>query len=775
KANPAREAKCTVDRLQQDGDWTFRVTLQHVEVPVVGGQSFTNRPKVNDKPFLRRNYPKSGRVKLIEQRDGSFLASFREVHAAGVGWLRRELGADWDSPCKLKRKLFFVGGGTASTVGAPPLATPHVRFERGYGSTLLVPYSQVLLPEGPFSDTQVLMFHGDWVSHLTFEPGPDPKAPDEGCRMRVHDHNVTHSDGRVLYNQARAAVVHVLRLSTSPKVTVRHVEGLAQTPQLLGGAAGLETECLRPFEVSAFLDKPSHKRLSARLKTTGSVGPCVFGRLNKSKFEETQGRELEFKHVRMDWEPSGPDADDALHDQERIFIEVSKIFRGRNEVSVSLTELHDLDPLDVGGAMSGRTPEGAVRAHTALTMPRRAFSAREDVLKRILNEHGADALAGQRLLVRLDLIRGRTHASLAAGGVMRSLQTLATAIELEDGPFMAIVHTAGTDSSFVLELRPGAFVALAASQLTERPPPLDKGAVVQVLKVTGGERPTFRLRVASFSDSSYVPAAGRPAVVFPMNMLFWKANEWNKRPSFTVGGLPGLPQLTPSYVRPDGTLAPLADDLVIGLMGVPHPKTGWVLPDSSNALRAISSHDGYVAGALSIEHEPKAPPRVAISPLGEEETRSIEWHLQTFADESAGEVAKRVKGHRWTYHDEETVHWDGDRVRPTNLSAPSGEEGPLFFATVDSRDGQLIQLRYPQDQLRRFGFPVWELIQALSENVAARPRHATGTNNKGGSHKPGGDGRGSARRENRRRSHSEGKKRSQGRRPKRKPGQGEDR
>lgn len=680
--------------------WTLRARLGPGEGPYV----------------LDTNYSESVMVWLYRGADG-VRASFRKVPPLTAEEYFEQLSVDVGKPKDIrKEKLYYVGGIKADASKGEEYEGLRHLFEMGYGKTLLVPEEQLQYNGGPFKQVDLVLAFGDAVAWITFEK--KEVAETELIIININEADLQYSHGHSLYEQGiNYSMIHPLHLAyDNGKVEIKYVEGLDK------GQVEQEQPAFYR-KVEARLDETSAGRLANRLREGESrMGreTVVLGRLDARRFRMTFGREVYFEHVRMSFEASTHGA--PLKHGDRLFLKARNIRRAENEYFLLLSPPDYLSPEDIGGDLR----------NTKLELERRAFSVRENLLKRIMThivKHGGDGgLYGRLLLVRLniDKQKDRIIPSLRPRAPFRKVSALAGAIKNEELLYGAVSNI-GLNNDVQIELKPGIYIRLADRQIAYRPPDLENGAIVRIENEhedqTGPDY-SFRITYAAFSDAHYVPARTRLAVALPKNNLLnrWErergdassADFWQNRKGFTIGGLANISAAPATFDRVRNRWYPPQGQNFTELMKTEHPKIVR-LGEAAHDQFCIDTMNGepLLVGSLHVAEDNFNAKFVPLHAQPDDpRCRPLPWRSLTFADESVRRIIERAELEKWRYHDTETGTWqdDGD-ITLQRLKEHNAWTGPLFF----ERYGNFMRLRYGDGNFLTFGFPTEELISSLRE------------------------------------------------------------
>ncbi len=718
------EAPIDLDALYDQG----LVSLRDLRVPDLNNSArWVDRaivPPEEREYILGNEYSHDAWVRLYECGDNKVMASLRQTRPLSSEQFREHLSAEYDELVPLDAPLFYVGPSTIQAENVREGEVPEVqqRFEWGYGKTLLVPQNQLLYNGQPFDNSQLLLFHGDAITHVTFlaaQAAPtstgtndemEESLPEAKCILSLRDIHLRMSEARSLYLQRiQYKLIHILHLSVAwgtsePQMSIEYVEGYDDN----------RIDQIRAFRrFRAELSDESRVRLLSRLQANARDDEphceyIVMGRLDEEEFRYSLGKRVIFDHVRLSFMPSATeDMGMPVHPNERVFLQAGGIEELANDVALQLKPLSVMDDLDVGSDFR------------SLRLLRRRFSVREDVLRSIYRERGKDGLKGA---VALILVRqdddGKVYTSLMEGMPLRRTRTLASAISSQQGILLAnVIQT--TASELRLELKPGVFVQLSRAHVPDYPLDLEKGAGVRIENLPDGG---FHVSRATFGNERYVPDT-RLVVALPKNSL----NDLKKRDPeedafwhsrlFTVGDLPNIEAVPGYFDRYRNVWQwPRARDFIT-IMETPHPKIARIGRDLQGEFRIAPGPTSPPIGKLNTVE------RIRVEIVTNHDVQPAHWSDLSFGDEPAVQIMKRAGAEKWAFHDRFTSTWSPEgRVIKPPLDLHSAFTGPLFFE-VDAESSDW-RLRYSESQLLRFGLPVERLVDSLSlsDGVGKRRR-----------------------------------------------------
>ncbi len=690
-------------------------------------------------PFvLEASYVPEGTARLFEDPTGRIMASFRQVHALSPEEYQRSLTANFRDLVPLEPRLYYVGREQVVKIdpisGAKQEETYH-RFEWGYGKMLLASENQLRMDDKPFKDAQLLLFHGDAITKITFLPielvisgqaadtTDEWAEPDSGdsnlshCIISIRSYDLSFSQATSLYLQRhRYKIVHLLHLLISkPEIKIEYVEGFDENRSEADGTRRFDR--IRSATVAA----ESHAHLLQHLASadpedeSGPIRCTILGRLDEEVFRTSLGQTITFDHVRLSFDRDGDG--EPLHDGELVFMKAGKIVPLTNDMALQLAAPDALPLEDIGLDMK-----------KGLLLLRRNFSMREDLLRRLYDDSGEDGWAGRILLVRL----GKEADQAPRSSLLRNdrpmiptrkTRALSGAIGASEELFLAAVVNSENDAC-LLELQPGVFVRLDYDDIESIPADLPPGTI---LRIENGPNGVFRIARAAFSDARYVPDGVRPVVTLPKDHLlkddlfsnydvgsdvYWLQN----RRSFTIGGLSNIVAWPGTYDEEQQTWQPPRAFNFRALMQTPHPKLAYLGQDRQQQFRiGVAGHAAWwTAGWLDIREKEQLVRLVPLRKTADDpQSHPLEWRRLTFALESVTRVISRARQEKWRYHDSKSGTWPAQkgkiiREQLWDHSGPAG--GPLFFEATDS----CLQLRYTPELFLRFGFPIDALVDSLS-------------------------------------------------------------
>jgi hypothetical protein len=625
-----------------------------------------------------------GRVLLARVAGGTLFASFQRVPPLALVEWHASLGAPaLDETFLLRLPLIYVGPETRDPATDDPHDEPRHRFEWLPGCMLLLRADELRIDGQRWREW---LFHGDGVKEVTF------RRIDEHLVLDVREAHIELAAATRLYAQAKDhAIVHVLRVQArNGSFTIRAVEGFDEADA---------TRTLRGFAVPhATIAEDGRELILAALGDSESARVPV--RLDLPRFEASRGRELVFHALRLVL--GGPHG---IREGERVFLEIDRVStRGPNEVVATLR--HAADWGDAVGV-----PE--------ITVPRRAFSVREEVLRLVSRRGVGDQLRGQVVLAALHRRRSgvdgiearlwdedrfdskgigslpcRRVGALRAWLVQRKEQVLVTVLGLDH-------DTLG------LELRPGVFAAVRKADLAAAlPREVRRGTVLRASLRPDG---SIELGRGVPGDAQMVPSGGRSVSVLPLDSVKQRLPAGHTDDQFTVEGLPDL-RATVGVFGPAGQWRSSPDE-AFELLVQPPPRRAWLFQDEQ----------GW---CLDPRGPTDADPMVRLEPTddevrlceidGQRRAQAIPWRLVTFADRPRAEILARSQ-RAWWPHDAATLYCtrDGAFTR-VPLPRRSGETGPLFAQHARPR------LRYDDAARPRFAFPPRELTEALPSATEGR-------------------------------------------------------
>jgi hypothetical protein len=568
------------------------------------------------------------------------------------------------NPAKLR--MHFVGRRKA------PDDSWDYLFEWGFGVWTALPAGQVLY-NGESADLARHMVFGDRIAAARVQTG-DHERPVLNILA------VAASRAHQIFRASRDhQVVSLLNIAIGQdkEPVIESIEGFDPTNALAPNTT--------MFAPHARLDERSKLLVQQRAKP--GVPQRIFARLNLQAFEATNGENFIFSHVRMD----GDGSSSGLKAGERFFVRAGAVNPIPNDIAIFVTH-PNLHPDDVGAAYSTDDPKAQVL--------RRAFSIRQQTLFDIYDSGLAGELIGSTFMVR----RVGVGHSLIDGSLPRNPAVIDRM--LMGGVDVLAAYQApdeGEDQATLqFELQPGVIVRLDSNEIEFSDNAREQGDLFRISKGEGGR---LLARLAAPSDGRFV-VEGRPAVVLPRQSLSIK-NGRQGTGYFSVGDLPGLDA---RLKRDTGSLS--------AVMSKPHPKLaelsrgvagGAIVEFSPGLAGAIS------AGALSIDHPRRRPPSVKIVRQdGEAGDLPTDWHLLSFRDGGASDIARAAENAWWRFHDTLTFRLIADEEgvltsRKSRVPQVRATTGPLFFDVLPNGRASL-----RHGLLRKFAVGLSGLIGPLA-------------------------------------------------------------
>ena len=671
-------------------------------IPVPDGSGWTQRIPIapNEGAFVRAaDYPKSGTAVLFRSFDQKLLASMRRVTPFNIEQFREEHEAVYNEVVWLVHRLYYVGREIEDEVYFH-------RFEWGHGLTLRVEERYIQFNDRPFSAAEPVIYHGDAVESVRFlrSEATDSEDGSESSILAIDGVSIRAAQSTTIFKQRTDFnMVHLLQLSMQgDELIVARVAGFDQ---------GRESEKRWFDRVNASMDEDSEDYLKKRFKSTEEDVDekfelknrrlFVLGRLDENTYLESLGKSAEFEHVRFSFASS--DEGEALRSGEIVFLQMGLIKPKKNDIHLQLKIPDRLSQDDKGDDLN------------YLIVTRRSFSPRANLLQRILESDGNDALEGKYILIRLEYEADGQHRVQLLHHRLprRTTDALGSAINAQESPLFCCVLGAD-DAELDIELRPGILTRLPFSEIESAPRGLGKGAIIRIDANADGPK-RFRVTRAGFSETRYLDKRPRDVTVLPMNPLLRddaptnpqvaSSKYWSSQPKFTIAGLPELTAKINTYDAHRQHLSGVNVKQVISLMEREHPKVATAVLDDRGQTWVLTLPRPN-AGKIEYDQDTL---KVYKLPLVNGPKSDLRWSDLTFADESASFVARRLR-RRWKYHDSMTGYWVGDQVAKTKVLTSTGLTGPLFFAGSENRP----ILRYNEECIRRFSFPVEELVRYLN-------------------------------------------------------------
>lgn len=662
-----RDGHAILAPVQLDG-WQHRVSLPPVpladgEAPYVSGVRYPEetarvvlRPKPADAPG-----------------DLPYVASHRLVQPHRLDGFRSDQGIVEGR--ETDTSLYFVGVEKLND------SRPNwLRFEWGFGSTLVVHRNDLKLDGRPLRDAQELpLFHGDRATRIVLT-----RKEGGGMWLDLKGDAISWSDERGLWAQAKERIV--------PRLTVR-LDRAAGTATVLGAESrrrsinpsGRGAEDPGEIVSPRVVLHPNSRAALLRQYPSGPDVVRVLGFLDTRRWEETQGREVVFRHLEPTIRPDDPLA---LQPGQHVFMWAGLIESDDNDIRLGLS-------LDVG-------PVGAPQRLNA-RVTRRTFAQREDLLRRILQEGGTTALEGTPYLVELRRQRQDQFEGRISNSPPRGAGALLGYLTPRNPSCFAVVTR--VVPTLKVELRAGVQVALDAADPVGDSE-LRVGAVVRITRADD----RLSIRTALPSDQVYA-TPGREVVILPKNPLLTGRQPTKlDMPLFTVSGLPNV-ELEVAEGRSGGGALPLVREL----MSRAHPKTARLRLRKGRLTAEPVPSGSSSAAWLAVDRDTLEASLTPVLPAERPAGFGVtEPARLSFADHSTRRLAERHLAARHRPHDRRTGHWPGGDPEAMVPLDFDGREAPAEPVMPDATGS----LRYALDHAERFGFPADYLMTRQARSGA---------------------------------------------------------
>jgi hypothetical protein len=537
-------------------------------------------------------------------------------------------------------------------------AAAHV-FEWSRGRTVHIPVGQLAVAKAPENPDIPLLFHGDLVQgaaftrrHDAIEMTLDPSDVDSLVRRVVIERQRQHVHLVEVEVDLGRAIVRVKEVRTGRRGRGQADDGLRSAEwSSLGGV--LSDDAAEQLIAKVRQDDPD---------AAGLVTRRLLARLDPEMAIRTLGRTLLYHPVDVAARDGG------LRQGDHLYLTALGFMPGTNELSVRFG-----------------LPDEAASNLLRVRVNRRDFSWRQSTLER-LRARGVDFGSGDVTMLVTLTSRDDGWRGTIRKAPPRRLTTLASYVAIQGGSCLAVVGE--NASGLRLEIAPGVFYDVpeflgAATGL---------GGIVRVSCDADGR---ITLTPAMPADGDYLPAGGRPAIVFPKTSLLRDNFRGNWVRSYTVGSLPGV-EVTPMR---GGELR---------LLARPHPKLVEIVPGTPNPSIREASKETRAARV--------GPPDVTAPATlldqrcqGADPPQSVPWSRLSFEDGPARRVARACETRTWKHHDRYTGYRRGGdgEVRRQDLEPASACDEPVFFAN----DGGWT-LRYPVAERAQFGLPAGALLES---------------------------------------------------------------
>lgn len=585
------------------------------------------------------------------------------------------------------------------------------RFEAGYGLVIDIPEAR-LRSHGSQFDLRYLLFNGDRITSLRFIEVPNVQDGGALLALDIEAVFIEPAPATILYRQAKEfKTVHLLRLDSkkgeSPTIRAilgcneRHISRGAE--QFIVSRATLDQESLARLRTKGGLTIRANPD-----ELDGGEGKFVYGRMNIDAFEKSQGLDIQFEHINLS---NGEEP--ALQEGELLLLRALFLEEKNNDVVLRLRDIAE----DSDNSLQ-------------INVPRRRFSCRESLLRRLLADREQfqtevrDEIFAVRV-ISLDARGGSGLGSLLRNIPTRRLQALRDHLAFSSEPVFAVVAPIrgpqpthrGQERCLRLEHRPGIFFTLRASEFCDgRIPTFGEGALVEVKLNEAGK---FQLEACGQGERHYLKGGPRLVVAFPKNPLLEsnapdrasdQGPEWwgSKDALFSLGDFPGTMCLA-KQISQNGQIGFPEPSTMFAFMGEEHPKIGRVLFDPLRGPNPPVLLPGVGSGSVGAVDLREGADKEPLLLSNSKSRIQLEWRLLTFSDAPISELIRRFRKRAWRYHDDTTAAWQNGLVVPQPTSQHTLETGPLFFEK-SSRD---LRLRYSGRSLRNWAIPVSDLLDSL--------------------------------------------------------------
>ncbi|WP_026923524.1 hypothetical protein [Glycomyces arizonensis] len=661
------------------------------------GDTLPLKPGTRPPVLVKNGFPESHvRVRVVPYRRG-YAASFdvNDVKPLTADEMSETLnrlgkvsknGKTWFG----NRPVFYLGRKTVK-------GREFHQFCWGLGWVADVAADRLLVAGKPVTVNSTALFHGDRVRAAVFKRTEDP----EKTSVQIWPSDITHYLASQIYEESRLGIVH---------------EALVDIDESSGRAV---VRCIRLRDLRSGRPEGLEKRLHGRARIGEKSISALFEhywhrveagdtdnrfwvnvRADREVIKDSQGEVLGFEYVPPVLS-STPDGN-GLRVGDHLYLEVTDVHRQPNDLLLEFGLPHEVRS----------DPDSAL--HVAVS--RRRYSIQHDALRRELERHGGSnshlngvsngGLNGVRMLVKLTKApRNPQTANRWEGATndppMRELSTLLSFLQHQGGAYNAFL------GQTKIELRPG---LLWSTKSIAGLKGIPHGSVVRL--APDGKRIVASQAVPA--EQEYL-SAQRPLILLPMNPL--KNVDLSDVPKvekgYTAAGFPGVRLL----VRPDA----------VDLLAVGHPKLGAVGEAGTDrvVVKPVARLDRAVAAKVGDGREGgDAVPLELRGDGAAHETAAPEvaWSQLAFREGSRADLWQACRHANWRYHDLKTF----DRTRESSereyyIARQGGHrltvmDEPVFFHEEQGR----LTLRYPQDRLARFGYPVNELLMGMRRNQERR-------------------------------------------------------
>lgn len=705
----------------EDGDYNIETnTINHNKVKNVKFPSYNNGVEnwgksitlgegqnayINDESIAPYGTEVDFTVYENNRLDGNneYLASFKK-HSYSLLDYFHEVTDVWNKEVAFSSPLYFVGIEKNNPIDNVEYEEPHLRFEWGYGKSMAVPKSQILFEGEPFDVLKISFFFGDKILKATFEKKQTEETSDESIDkivpiMNINSINIQFSGATKLYHQRkRFNFVHVLHLEVRDDSTliIKNISGFnnegEQNPE-------------RSWQIKrSRLDEAFHDNILNR----GLKKHTIYGRLNSDRFYESSGEDVYFDHVALSFlklEKGGLPLSDK--NPELLFLRAGKIGEVNNDYLLNLHTFNGIHPNDVG------------KDFKRINLNRRQFSVREDILRKgfLQQEKLKKNIFKYLLPARIGKgSKGRPYfISVTENIPPRKLSIIRSYLKRYNHVYCTYFSSqeAHDSTSYTLEIQPSVFVEIPEQECW--PDTLNvsfaKGDRLTITQEDKLGITKFIIQQAAPGDNSFISnKKNRPVVALPTNNLLknsilTKIDEGAYANNFTIGGLPNIKV----GIKGSFNNRKSSPDLLKEIMQMKHPKLAWLFMHKSGRWYISPMSNSNMAGKLIYDEEKDS---IYLESLNSGTKIKLKWEDLSFAPISKSELKAKINSSYWSYHDTNSGYWikekNSFKIKPQSIYLHNALNGPIF---LDRNN----RLKYNEGDLKNFGFPVDEIIHAVSK------------------------------------------------------------
>lgn len=673
------------------GEHSFR--LENLKVPQVIGQK-TLRDRwtdwvsfaEHDQPWvLGRYYPHNRMRALLIKKDDVWVAS---CHEAAPFYVDDELAREFNivSGDTVQKRLYYAGMNEKD----------YLRFEWGYGFTLLVSEEDILDSDG--NKIGYNLFYGDMIKYFTMQND----GGEHGWHIVVdYQAIVRQIEGRIRDDSFGGSIIQLLSIRRDLEKREVLVERVSVSEKTVLEKVGL-------FNGWGFYEVPSAELEKESIDTLleeedyEKDTKIIFAQL-KPGLDIRHATRLTFTYIPL----NGKRGDTWLLEGKTVCMVAGDIVptgtgdwqnkKLSNDYRISLYLPREL-------------PHEKNEPQMYVNVLRREFSVDESKL-RTLYPDNAKKYYGCKMLVRLKSLNGIRHRTKEWLGNIISTpkRTRDSLVEWVKTQGYCLVTLGLEKTQPLAEIAPGIISYIPQSAVKES---FSQGTLAALWM----EEEELKAKTVLPGDMKYLPEFGRPAELLIMDgtaksyvklcqakeepeslsTLDWqKLNEELERNHFTVAGLPQL----------------LVTDrkLMEKKISEPIPRLAYLIKDpkgeSEQGIEIHTKEDTEFHAARLSLNQSNEPELHYLYP--DEKIVETRWEYVSFMDGTVTELMRFISRGHWHYHDRNAAFYNCKTHKLDVIPLPDGKRYDEILLFPD----KMGRLRYQDIDFYKYGFSAREVIE----------------------------------------------------------------